>query len=303
MVRTYVQQIGQGTGPRSYGGWPKIMIFAQLEGVHIGVYTTDKMARKSPLYKAREAGLPTATKKVMLQWGETTSGEPRFWNILPPGVASRLPQAPGRRKVVRQGAGPLEDELPETTTIFEMPLDGLCLFHALARVWNEMYPQDTRRTGQGMKRNLLEKMEDTRGRTVEGQTLAQIIREDGWAEAQEEGHKQGTQQTHNTSETTQEDGKARRCDAEPCAAPRAEPRYPCDGWHIEPQAVHTAGRRWRTIRSVVHVEGGLHVGGDSAVKRTCGVPSLWRRREDRREVRAQRQTMYLWGHSARQVHQ
>ena len=70
-------------------------------------------------------------------------------------------QAPRRRKVVRQGAGQLEDELPETTTIFETPLDGLCLFHALARVWNGMHPQDTRQTGQGMKHNLLEKMEYT----------------------------------------------------------------------------------------------------------------------------------------------
>ena len=33
-----------------------------------------------------------------------------------------------------------------------------------------------------------------------------------------------------------------------------------------------------------HVEGGLYVSGDSAGKRTCGVPSLWRRREDRWEV-------------------
>ena len=171
------------------------MILAQLEGVHIGVYTRDKMARKSPLYKAREAGLPTATKKVMLQWGETGSGAPHFWNILPPGVASQLRQAPGRRKVVRQGAGQLEDELPETTTVFEMPPDGPCLFRALARVWNEMHPQETRQTGQGMKRNLLEKVEDTTGRTVEGHTLAQIIKEDGWAEAQEEDHRQGTQQT------------------------------------------------------------------------------------------------------------
>ena len=30
---------------------------------------------------------------------------------------------------------------------------------------------------------------------VQGQTLAQVITEDGWAEAQEEGHKQGTEQT------------------------------------------------------------------------------------------------------------
>ena len=100
------------------------MIFAQLEGVNIGVYTRDKMARKSPLYKAREAGLPMATKKVMPQWGETTNGEPHFWNILPPGVASQLRQAPGRRKVVRQGIAQLEDELVETMTIFETPLDG-----------------------------------------------------------------------------------------------------------------------------------------------------------------------------------
>ena len=33
-----------------------------------------------------------------------------------------------------------------------------------------------------------------------------------------------------------------------------------------------------------HVEGGLYVSRGSAGKRTCGVPSLWRRREDRREV-------------------
>ena len=63
--------------------------------------------------------------------------------ILPPGVAWQLHQALGRRKVVRQGAGQLEDELPETMTLFETPLDGLCLFQALARVWNEMHPQDT----------------------------------------------------------------------------------------------------------------------------------------------------------------
>ena len=88
----------------------------------------------APAHKAREAGLPTGTKKVMLQWGETGSGAPHFWNILPPGVASQLRQAPGRRKVVRRGAGQLEDELPETTTVFETPPDGLCLFHALARV-------------------------------------------------------------------------------------------------------------------------------------------------------------------------
>ena len=190
MVRRIVQQMRQGMGPRSYGGWPEIVIFAQLEGVNIGLYTRDKMARKSPLYKAREAGLPTATKKVMLQSGETAIGEPHFWNILPPGVASQLRQAPGRRKVVQQGATPKEDELPEMTTIFETPLDGLCLFHALARV--KVHPQGTRQTGQGMKRNLLEKMEDTPDRTLEGQTLAQIIKEDGWAEAQEEGHRQGT---------------------------------------------------------------------------------------------------------------
>ena len=72
-------------------------------------------------------------------------------------------------------------------------------------------------------------------------------------------------------------------------------------WHMRPQAVRTAERRWRKIRGVVvcampHLEGGFYVGGDSAGKRTCGVPTLWRRREDRREVRAQRQTMYLWGH-------
>ena len=80
------------------------MIFAHLEGVHIGVYTRDKMARKSPLHKAQEAGLPTATKKVMLQWGEIAHAAPHFWNILPSGVASQLRQAPGRRKVVRRGA-------------------------------------------------------------------------------------------------------------------------------------------------------------------------------------------------------
>ena len=66
VFRRYVQQMRQGTGPQSYGGWPEIVIFAQLEGVHIGVYTREKTARKSPLYKVREAGLPTATKKVML---------------------------------------------------------------------------------------------------------------------------------------------------------------------------------------------------------------------------------------------
>ena len=42
-----------------------------------------------------------------------------------------------------------------------------------------MHPQETRQTGQGMKRNLLEKMEDTPGRTVEGQILVQNIKEDG----------------------------------------------------------------------------------------------------------------------------
>ena len=47
----------------------------------------------------------------------------------------------------------------------------------------------------------------------------------------------------------------------------------------------------------------MSVGGNSAGKRTCGVPSLWRRREDRREVRAQRQTMYLWGHSNRCINE
>ena len=77
------------------------MIFTQLEGVHIGVYTRDKMARKSPLYKAQEAGLPTATKKVMLRWGETARGAPHFWDTLLPGVASQLRQAAGRRKVMR----------------------------------------------------------------------------------------------------------------------------------------------------------------------------------------------------------
>ena len=155
------------------------------------------------LLTTREAGLPT------LQWDETASGAPHFWNIVPPGMALQLRQAPGRREVVRQGAGQLEDELPETTTIFETPLDGLCLFHALARVWNEVHPQEAPQTGQGMKRNLLEKMEDTPSRTVEGQTLAQIIKEDGWAEAPEEGHRQGTQQTQQTPETTQKDGKTR----------------------------------------------------------------------------------------------
>ena len=70
--------------------------------------------------------------------------------------------------MVRQGARQLEDELPETKTIFETPPDGRRLFHVLARVWNEMHPQETRQTGQGMKRNLLGKMEDTTGRTVEG---------------------------------------------------------------------------------------------------------------------------------------
>ena len=56
-----------GTGPRSYGWWPEIVVFAQLEGVHISVYSRDKMARESPLYKTREAGLPMATKKVMVE--------------------------------------------------------------------------------------------------------------------------------------------------------------------------------------------------------------------------------------------
>ena len=66
-------------------GVKEIVIFAQLEGVQIGVCTRDKTERKSPLYKAREAGLPTATKKVMLQCGETARGAPHFWNILPLG--------------------------------------------------------------------------------------------------------------------------------------------------------------------------------------------------------------------------
>ena len=83
----------------------------------------------------------------------------------------------------------------------QTPLDGLCLFHPLARVWNEMHPQETRQTGQGMKRNRLEKMEDTPGRAAEGRTLAQTIKEDGWAKAQEEGHMQGTRQTQQTPET------------------------------------------------------------------------------------------------------
>ena len=48
-------------------------------------------------------------------------------------------------------------------------------------------------------------------------------------------------------------------------------------WYMEPQAV----RRWRKVGSVAvcamsHVEGGLHVGGDNARKRTCRVPNMWR---------------------------
>ena len=56
------------------------------------------------------------------------------------------------------------------------------------------------------------------GRTVEGKTLARVIREDGWEEAQDEGHRQGTQQTHQTLETTPDDNEARRYNAALCAA-------------------------------------------------------------------------------------
>ena len=102
---------------------------------------------------------------------------------------------------------------------------------AYSTLWqeNEMHPQETRRTGQGMKHNLLEKMGDTTGRTVEGQALAHVIKEHGWVEAQEEGHRLGTQQIQQTPETTQKDGKTRRCNAELCTAPGAEPRYTCHG--------------------------------------------------------------------------
>ena len=72
-------------------------------------------------------------------------------------------------------------------------------------------------------------MEGTPGGTVEVKTLAQVIREDGWEEAYAEGHKQGTQQTQQTLETTHEDNEARRCDAALCAAPGAGPLYTCYG--------------------------------------------------------------------------
>ena len=65
-------------GPRSYGGWSETAIFAQLEGIHVAVYTRDTTARKSPWYKARKARVLIATKKVMLEWGETPSGQPHF---------------------------------------------------------------------------------------------------------------------------------------------------------------------------------------------------------------------------------
>ena len=50
---------------------------------------------------------------------------------------------------------------------------------------------------------------------------------------------------------------------------------------MEAQAVRTTGRRWRkvgsvAVRAMLHVEGGLHVGGDSTGKRTCRVPNLCR---------------------------
>ena len=128
-----------------------------------------------------------------------------------------------------QGAGQLEDELPETTTIFRDATRWVVPIPRSGESVERNAPQETRQTGQGMKRNPLEKMEDTPSRTVEGQTLAQIIKEDGWAEVQEEGHGQGTQQTQQTPETTQKDGKTRRCDAEVCTVPRAEPRYTCHG--------------------------------------------------------------------------
>ena len=54
----------------------------------------------------------------------------------------------------------------------------------------------------------MEKMDGTPGQTVEGKTLADIIREDGWEEAQDEGHRQGTQQTQQTLETTQKGNRA-----------------------------------------------------------------------------------------------
>ena len=172
VVYTCIQQMRRGTGPQLYGGWPEIVIFAHLEGVHIGVYTRDKTARKSLLYKVWEVGLPTATKKAMLEGGETMSGQPHFWNILPPGVVLQLRWAPNWRKVVRKGTGRLENKLPEMTTICDTKLYGLCLFHALVRVWNEMDPQVTRQTGQRMKDGLLEMREGTPGEVVEGYTLA-----------------------------------------------------------------------------------------------------------------------------------
>ena len=44
-----------------------------------------------------------------------------------------------------------------------------------------------------------------------------------------------------------------------------------------------------------HVEGGLYVSGDSAGKRTRGVPSLWRRREERRKYVRNAKQCICWG--------
>ena len=46
-------------------------------------------------------GSPTATKKVMLEWGQIARGQPHFWSVLPPGVALQLHQALGWCKVVQ----------------------------------------------------------------------------------------------------------------------------------------------------------------------------------------------------------
>ena len=110
------------------------MSFAQLEGVHIGVYTRDKMARKSPLYKVREAGLPTATKKVMLQWGEIASGASHFWNQIPPPkhcvTGAPFPDPPPRRPpprvrgLERPPAPPPGKRVPNLPSELTWPFEG-----------------------------------------------------------------------------------------------------------------------------------------------------------------------------------
>ena len=75
--------------------------------------------------------------------------------------------------------------LLDTTTVFDTPPDGLCLSHALARVWNKLHPQGTQQTGERMKDRLFAVMEENPHRTTEGQTLAEVILEDGWEESHE----------------------------------------------------------------------------------------------------------------------